>query len=150
MSGSSGWSRPGPRPPGPPATSSSWSSHASSNVQPDVQMLMDQVRQLQQQVQDLNQAKNGSSGAGSGYDQYQPTEQRILLVSNVPNSLSSCDALFFMFDRLFQFLIIQSRVSSHVMLTYPIYYGMDVQSMLVAGSESLSASRFFTIKDRPP
>lgn len=117
MSGSSGWSRPGPRPPGPPSsTASSWSaSNTSNSVQPDVQMLMDQVRQLQQQVQDLNQAKNGSSGAGSGYDQYQPTEQRILLVSNVPNSVSSCDALFFMFDRLllFQFYIKQV-FSSHV------------------------------------
>ena len=64
----------------------------------EVNMLMDQVRQLQQQVQTMSQGNN-SRGQNS-YNQYQPTpEGRILLVSNIPNSVASCDALFFMFER---------------------------------------------------
>ena len=75
-------------------------------------MLMDQVRQLQQQVSELSSQKpnnaqqsqhsgpgptSGFGGPTSGYaEQFPP---RILLVSNIPNSVASCDALFFMFDR---------------------------------------------------
>ena len=65
-------------------------------------MLMDQVRQLQQQVQTMSQGNNSgsqNSGGPGPYDQYQPNQARILLVSNVPNSVASCDALFFMFER---------------------------------------------------
>merc|ERR1712212_622213 len=61
---------------------------------------MDQVRQLQQQVQTMSQQGNGRQNSGqSPFDQYQPNDQRILLASNVPNSVASCDALFFMFER---------------------------------------------------
>merc|ERR1719418_120088 len=63
-------------------------------------MLMDQVRQLQQQVSTMSQQGNNSGqNSGGNFDQFQPNEQRILLVSNVPNSVASCDALFFMFER---------------------------------------------------
>ena len=68
-------------------------------------MLMDQVRQLQQQVQTMSQGNTHSGGHSSGghgqgpFDQFQPNEQRILLVSNIPNSVASVDALFFMFER---------------------------------------------------
>ena len=64
-------------------------------------MLMDQVRQLQQQVSNMSQQGNNSGqNSGGNFEQFpQPNEQRILLVSNVPNSVASCDALFFMFER---------------------------------------------------
>jgi len=67
----------------------------------EVHMLMDQVRQLQQQVQTMSGSQGGgqNSGGQGPFDQFQPNEQRILLVSNVPNSVASCDALFFMFER---------------------------------------------------
>jgi hypothetical protein len=75
---------------------------AAASSGSEVHMLMDQVRQLQQQVQTMSQQGNNSGGLNSGqspFDQYQPNDQRILLVSNVPNSVASCDALFFMFER---------------------------------------------------
>merc|ERR1711934_1142285 len=59
---------------------------------------MDQVRQLQQQDSTM-QGNNSGQNSGGNFDQFQPNEQRILLVSNVPNSVASCDALFFMFER---------------------------------------------------
>jgi len=92
----------GSRPrPGAPPTSWSGSGSSSSNQgsnSSEVQMLMDQVRQLQQQVQGMSQSNN-SGNSGANFDQFQPNDQRILLVSNVPNSVASCDALFFMFER---------------------------------------------------
>ena len=72
----------------------------NSNSPNEVSMLMDQVRQLQQQVTTMSQQGNNSGqNSGGNFDQFQPNEQRILLVSNVPNSVASCDALFFMFER---------------------------------------------------
>ena len=70
----------------------------NSNSSNEVSMLMDQVRQLQQQVSTM-QGNNSGQNSGGNFDQFQPNEQRILLVSNVPNSVASCDALFFMFER---------------------------------------------------
>jgi len=104
--GGGGGSR--PRPQGPPG----WSTGANSGgggpgggSSNEVHMLMDQVRQLQQQVQTMSQGNthsgsHSSGGHGQGpFDQFQPNEQRILLVSNIPNSVASVDALFFMFER---------------------------------------------------
>ena len=71
----------------------------NSNSSNEVSMLMDQVRQLQQQVSTMQGNNSGQNSAGGNFDQFQPNEQRILLVSNVPNSVASCDALFFMFER---------------------------------------------------
>lgn len=75
--------------------------NSNSSNNPDVSMLMDQVRQLQQQVSNMSQQGNNSGqNSGGNFEQFpQPNEQRILLVSNVPNSVASCDALFFMFER---------------------------------------------------
>ena len=67
----------------------------SSNVssqQPDVQLLMDQVRHLQEKVGELSQ---NQSGPAQNLDE----NNRILLVSNLPPTLATCDAIFFMFDR---------------------------------------------------
>ena len=73
---------------------------------PEVQMLMNQVRKLQEKVQELSQGSNATGTSASGdFGQFQPSDQRILLVSNIPNSVASCDALFFMFDR-WSFLLI--------------------------------------------
>jgi len=105
MGGSGG---PGSRP--RPQAPQGWSTGSGNGGGPgaaassgsEVHMLMDQVRQLQQQVQTMSQQGNNSGGQNSGqspFDQYQPNDQRILLVSNVPNSVASCDALFFMFER---------------------------------------------------
>ena len=67
-------------------------------------MLMDQVRQLQQKVSQMSQGGSntgtGSNTGADGSDFAPPFQPRILLVSNIPNSVASCDALFFMFDRL--------------------------------------------------
>ena len=76
---------------------SSWSSSNTSNVssqQPDVQLLMDQVRHLQDKVNELSQ-----SGSSSQPSQNLDENNRILLVSNLPPTLATCDAIFFMFDR---------------------------------------------------
>ena len=67
----------------------------SSNVssqQPDVQLLMDQVRHLQEKVGELSQ---NQSGPAQNLDE----NNRILLVSNLPPTLATYDAIFLMFDR---------------------------------------------------
>jgi len=103
MGGAGSRPRPGPQAP------QGWSTGSGNGGGPgaagsssEVHMLMDQVRQLQQQVQTMSQGNNSgsqNSGGPGPYDQYQPNQARILLVSNVPNSVASCDALFFMFER---------------------------------------------------
>ena len=65
-------------------------------------MLMDQVRQLQQKVTELskfNPEGGLASSQDSSFEAEQPQFVNILLVSNLPPSLATCDALFFMFDR---------------------------------------------------
>lgn len=113
LSGSSGpWSSGrGPQPP-PQRGHPGWSSQSSGAAPPqaaqnnsaasssEVQMLMNQVRQLQQKVQEMSQQGGDDSGNGAGnYDAFQPNETRILLVSNLPQSLATCDAIYFMFER---------------------------------------------------
>ena len=87
----------------PPPIPSSFSSNQSSNN--DVQMLMDQVRQLQQKVTELSSNASGGSNSHGPFEAEQPqfNNQSILLVSNLPPSLATCDALFFMFDRFVSF-----------------------------------------------
>ena len=71
----------------------------SSNVssqQPDVQLLMEQVRHLQEKVGELSQNQSGSASQSA---QNSDENTRILLVSNLPPTLATCDAIFFMFDR---------------------------------------------------
>ena len=72
----------------------------SSNQSNDVQMLMNQVRQLQEKVTELSNTSGGGASSHAGpFEAEQPLNQSILLVSNLPPSLATCDALFFMFDR---------------------------------------------------
>jgi len=76
----------------------SWSE--SSNVsQPGVQMLMDQVRHLQKKVLDLSHQSHQSQSDVLSSEPYSNNEHRILLVSNLPPTLATCDAVYFMFDR---------------------------------------------------
>jgi len=72
---------------------------SNQNSGNDVQMLMDQVRQLQQKVTELSNTSGGASSHAGPFEAEQPLNQSILLVSNLPPSLATCDALFFMFDR---------------------------------------------------
>ena len=84
----------------PPIPSSNQSSSSGSGN--DVQMLMDQVRQLQQKVTELSKFNPDgglASSQDSSFEAEQPQFVNILLVSNLPPSLATCDALFFMFDR---------------------------------------------------
>ena len=75
----------------------SWSE--SSNVsQPEVQMLMDQVRHLQKKVLDLSHQSHQNQSDLLSSEPYS-NEHRILLVSNLPPTLATCDAVYFMFDR---------------------------------------------------
>ena len=85
---------------------------SNQNSGNDVQMLMDQVRQLQQKVTELSNTSGGASSHAGPFEAEQPLNQSILLVSNLPPSLATCDALFFMFDRFVN--VFQSqRKNSH-------------------------------------
>ena len=98
---------------------------------PEMQMLMSQVRQLQQKVIELtnntrsnnddryndepmypmsgrnfdggNQSLSSSSMSGASNKQKTPIvpngQRKILLVSNLPPTLASCDSVYFMFER---------------------------------------------------
>ena len=83
----------------PPIPSSAPSYQSNSSAGGDVQMLMDQVRQLQQKVTELSSSKGTTKAGQFEAEQPQFNNQSILLVSNLPPSLATCDALFFMFDR---------------------------------------------------
>lgn len=85
----------------------------SSNQSNDVQMLMNQVRQLQEKVTELSNTSGGGASSHAGpFEAEQPLNQSILLVSNLPPSLATCDALFFMFDR-FVYVFQSQKKNSH-------------------------------------
>jgi RNA recognition motif-containing protein len=70
---------------------------AQAAASPDVQLLMNQVSQLQQKVMQMSQSGHGGNAGDQFYQQ--PNEQRILLVSNLPSTLATCDSVYFMFER---------------------------------------------------
>ena len=76
-------------------------------------MLMNQVRQLQEKVTELSNTSGGGASSHAGpFEAEQPLNQSILLVSNLPPSLATCDALFFMFDR-FVYVFQSQKKNSH-------------------------------------
>ena len=91
-----------------PNNQSSWSQNSSnqssSNAvsQPQVEMLMDQVRSLQQKVLELSESSTASGAKTDCQTAQEINDGRILLVSNLPPTLATCDAVFFMFDRWFE------------------------------------------------
>ena len=67
---------------------------------------MDQVRSLQQKVLELSEQSGSTTGSGPKNDcqtAQEINDGRILLVSNLPPTLATCDAVFFMFDRWFEY-----------------------------------------------
>ena len=81
---------------------------------------MDQVRSLQQKVLELSEQSGSTSGNSGPKSDCQTAQEindgRILLVSNLPPTLATCDAVFFMFDRWFEYDFLTKKTQKKISL----------------------------------